>query len=91
MSILFPLTLQAAEQFVNFTGEGWLLNEGGKVNVFVATADKGVLRAANDLCNDLSKVCGATCTIAAQADNAGISVDIDPKNELAPTLLDSSR
>ena len=79
LSILFPLTLQAAEQFVNFTGEGWLLNEGGKVNVFVATADKGVLRAANDLCNDLSKVCGATCTIAAQTDNTDISVDIDPK------------
>ena len=79
LSLLLPLTLQGAESFVNFSGEGRLLNEGGKVAVHVATADKGVLRAAHDLCNDLSKVCGAACTIVSQVDNADIIIDIDPK------------
>ncbi len=79
MGFLFPLGLQAAEPFVNFNGEGWLLNEAGKVNVYVASSDKGVLRAANDLCNDLNKVCGAACGIVTEADNASISIAVDPK------------
>ena len=79
MGFLFPLGLQAAEPFVNFNGEGWLLNDGDKVNIYVASADKGVLRAANDLCKDLNTVCGATCSIVAEDGNAAISIAVDPK------------
>ena len=72
---------EGAEQFVNFSGGGgWLLNKGGKIGVFVdRSADKGVVRAAQDLCRDLERVCGATCSITDQAEEAQILVSVDPK------------
>ena len=79
LGFLVSQGVHATEQFVNFNGGGLLLNDGNKVNVHVASSDKGVLRAANDLCNDLNKVCGATCAIVDQADDAVISIAVDPK------------
>ena len=71
---------EGAEQFVNFNGDGWLLNKDGKVGVFVdGSADKGVVRAAQDLCYDLERVCGAKCSITGQAEGAQIVVSVDPK------------
>ncbi|MBR4390035.1 MAG: glycosyl hydrolase 115 family protein [Prevotella sp.] len=75
----FAVDAQASEQFVNFNNQGWCLNEGGRVAVFVDTADKGVQRAANDLCTDINKVCGAQSAITGQLDEAQIVITIDPK------------
>ena len=77
---LLPLRLWGAEPFVSFSGQGRLLNNGGKVNVYVSPdAEKGVARAANDLCNDLNKVCGATCTLVDKAEGADIVIEVDAK------------
>jgi len=79
---VFFLTIsaEAAEQFVSFNGGGWLLNKGGKVNLYVdASADKGVTRAAQDLCNDLKKVCGAQCSLTDRAEEAQVLISVDTK------------
>ena len=75
----FAAQTQAAESFVNFNNQGWCLNEGGCVAIFVDTADKGVQRAANNLCTDINRVCGAQATITVQRDEAQIIIDIDAK------------
>ena len=70
----------AADRFVNFEGRGLWLNEGGKVSVFVdGSCDKGVVRAARDLCNDIHQVCGAECSLTDSRDGARITVSIDNK------------
>ena len=70
----------AADRFVNFEGRGLWLNEGGKVSVFVdGSCDKGVVRAARDLCNDIHQVCGAECSLTDSRDGARIAVSIDNK------------
>ena len=72
--------VEAAESFVNFEGHGLWLNEGGKIGIFVdKSADKGVLRAAKDLCMDLHKVCGAECSLTDNREAARITVTVDPK------------
>ena len=70
----------AADRFVNFEGRGLWLNEGGKVTIFVdGSADKGVQRAALDLCNDIHQVCGAECSLTSSREGARITVAVDPK------------
>ncbi len=70
----------AAERFVNFEGRGLWLNEGGKVTIFVdGSADKGVQRAALDLCNDIHQVCGAECSLTSSREGARITVAVDQK------------
>ena len=77
---LLPTQLWGAEPFVSFSGQGRLLNKDGKVTVYVKpNAEKGVARAAKDLCNDLNKVCGAACTLVDKAEGADIVVEVDPK------------
>ena len=70
----------AADRFVNFEGRGLWLNEGGKVTIFVdGSADKGVQRAALDLCNDIHQVCGAECSLTSSREGARITVAVDQK------------
>ena len=58
----------AAEQFVNFEGNGWLLSKSQPVSIYYDGADKGVVRAAHDLCADFGMVCGTEAVLAPQAD-----------------------
>jgi len=61
LSFLVLPRLSAAERFVHFEKGDWLLNEGGRVTIFVAPdEERGVLRAARNLQTDLQRVCGAT-------------------------------
>ena len=85
---LLPSKLWGAETFVNFSGQGRLLNNGGKVAVYVNPgAQKGVARAAKDLCTDINKVCGATCTLVDKAEGADIIVEVDAKMKATEKFL----
>ena len=80
--VVFTVSANAfgADQFVNFDGRGWQLNKGGVVNIFVASdEERGVARAAQDLCTDINKVCGAECRLVNQRDGASIIIAIDKK------------
>jgi len=83
----------ATEQFVNFEGQGWQLNQNGTIVIALdQISDKGVARAVKDLCVDFQRVCG-TAAISPDCEkimNAGsgtsnlskpadITVRIDPK------------
>ena len=58
---LFLPRLSAAEYFVSFDKGDWLLNEGGRVTIYVGPdEERGVMRAARNLQTDLQRVCGAT-------------------------------
>ena len=73
-----PLSMTAAEQFVSFEGQGWLLNPS-QVRVAYQGNDKGVIRAAHDLCTDIGKVCGQEAVFVADQAQAEITVSIDSK------------
>ena len=78
--LFFSSAVSATEPFVRFEGEGTLLNQDGKVNIYVNTdCEKGVVRAAKDLCSDIEKVCGAKCVITDQRDEARIVIATDAK------------
>ena len=54
------LTALAADEFVNFAAGDWQLNANGSVTIYVSDKDeRGVMRAAKDLVNDLKAVTGA--------------------------------
>ncbi len=65
----------AADRFIDF-GQGDIhLNDGNKVNIFVAEGTpRGVLNAANNLCEDIKKVCGAHTSIVTTQEDANIVV-----------------
>ena len=77
MKILFTiflsavaLTALAADEFVSFSAGDWQLNASGNVTIYVSDKDeRGVMRAAKDLVNDLKAVMG----------RAGVLVD-NPKD-----------
>lgn len=69
----------AAEQFVNFEGNGWLLNKSQPVSIYYDGADKGIVRAANDLCADFGMVCGTEATLTDRSDRADITIALDGK------------
>ena len=73
-----PLSMTAAEQFVSFEGQGWLLNPS-QVRVAYQGNDKGVIRAAHDLCTDIGKVCGQEAVFVADQAQTEITVSIDSK------------
>ncbi len=81
--ILFLFTAVAsrgADQFVNFDNQGWLMNQGGKVLIFVdEQADKGVLIAARNLCQDIQLVCGAKADMTSKKEEANILIAVDQK------------
>ncbi len=79
MAFVLPGMMSAAEQFVNFEGNGWLLNKNHQVRIFYNGADKGIKRAANDLCADFQMVCGTEAVMVDNADGADIRVAVDPK------------
>ena len=65
----------AAEKFVSFDKGDWQLNAGSKVTIYVSNDDeRGVARAANDLLNDLKKVCGGNVNITSDETEATIVV-----------------
>ena len=65
----------AAERFVNFEQGDWLLNEGGRVAIYVSQDEqRGVGLAVENLCEDLKRVCGAEITRADRPDDATIVV-----------------
>ena len=72
---LASIRLQAAESFISFVKGDWQLNEGGRVAVYVSSGDeRGVMRAAENLKNDLRAVCGANVTFTDAPDQARIVV-----------------
>ena len=79
LALFVCLFSYAADRFVNFSGQGWCLNEGNRVAVFLDTDDKGVRIAADNLLADIAKVCGAQASITSQRDDAKIVVAIDKK------------
>ena len=86
---LFLLSLaatfsNAAERFVSFKSGDVLLNDKGKIAIYVDANDcKGVSIAARNLATDINKVCGAEVTTTGQADakiivgTIGHSAEID--------------
>ena len=80
MMLFFASIVKAADCFVNFNGDGWMLNRNDKVNIYLDhVTDKGILRAACDLCVDIQKVCDAKVTVSDNDDDASIVVRINPK------------
>ena len=84
MGLLLVLVLasnmKATECFVNFKGEGWMLNQNNQVAICLDhVTDKGIARAARDLCTDINKVCGAKAVISDKDGNAKIVVRVNPK------------
>ena len=86
---LFLLSLaatfsNAAERFVDFNQGDVLLNDKGKIAIYVDANDcKGVSIAARNLATDINKVCGAEVSTTGQADakiivgTIGHSAEID--------------
>jgi len=63
----------ATDTFVDFQKGDWLLNEGGRVTIYVANdEERGVMRAAQNLKTDLEVVCGATVVFVDKAADARI-------------------
>ena len=78
--LFFSSIVKAAQPFVCFEKGGTLLNQNGIVTIFVDNqCEKGVVRAANNLCTDLKKVCGGQCVITDRRDEARIVITTDPK------------
>jgi hypothetical protein len=64
----------AAEQFVDFSSGDFLLNRSENMEIYVDKNDqKGVNHAAEDLCEDICKVCGSKVTVS-ENQRAGILV-----------------
>ena len=64
VGILFAMTAQAADPFISFTPGDVQLNPAGRVRIYVDTNDeRGVMRAARNLCADFHAVCGADAQI----------------------------
>ena len=79
MVLLMASYVKAADCFVNFDGEGWMLNRNGKVGIYLdGITDKGIRRAACDLCMDIQKVCDAEAIVSDNTDVA-IVVRVSPK------------
>ena len=67
--------VMAAEPFVGFGQGDWLLNEGGRVTIFVSDTDqRGVALAVDNLCQDLASVCGAQTVRVSDSKEATIVV-----------------
>ena len=71
---LFLLSLattfsNAAERFVSFKSGDVLLNDKGKISIYIDANDcKGVSIAAQNLATDINKVCGAEVATTNQPD-----------------------
>ena len=64
VGILFAMTAQAADPFISFTPGDVQLNPAGRVRIYVDSNDeRGVMRAARNLCADFYAVCGADAQI----------------------------
>lgn len=64
VGILFAMTAQAADPFISFTPGDVQLNPAGRVRIYVDSNDeRGVMRAARNLCADFHAVCGADAQI----------------------------
>lgn len=58
------LSLRAAEPFISFSAGDFCLNAEGKISLYIDTNElKGVELAARNLCQDITKVCGASAAI----------------------------
>ena len=63
----------AADVFVDFQKGDWLLNDGGRVTIYVSpTEQRGVMLAARNLKTDIEKVCGAEVTFVDRVADARI-------------------
>ena len=79
MMLFFASIVNAADCFVNFSGEGWMLNRNSKVTISLkGIADKGIARAVRDLSMDIQKVCEAEVLVA-DNDDATIVIRVNPK------------
>ncbi len=72
----------AAEPFVDFNGNGLLLNSKKRISIFVGKkAQRGVERAAKDLCADIGRVTGTDGVIVDDARQADIEVCTKPNGK----------
>ena len=73
--LMSALSMQAADVFVRFDHGDWQLNDGGRVSIYVSTDDeRGVMRAAESLKQDLLAVCGAQVAFVQTPEEARIVV-----------------
>ncbi len=80
LMLVIASNVDAAERFVCFNDEGWLLNKDNKVVVCLDHIDdKGIIRAARDLCTDIEKVCGAETVLIDNDDTSSIIIKVNPK------------
>ena len=69
--LIAPKEGWSAEPFVSFSSGDYQLNEGNKVTIYVDDNDqKGIRRAAMNLCDDLRKVCGGNISIGSDAESS---------------------
>ena len=69
------LGAKAAESFVDFKQGDWVLNNNGKVSIYVsANEQRGVMLAAQNLQKDLKAVCGADVIFTNEAKDATIVI-----------------
>ncbi len=77
-TLLLAISASAADQFVLFESSGIPLDTDGRVTIFLdSSCDKGVARAAHNLCTDIEKVCGARSTITDSRQSANIVISTD--------------
>lgn len=67
-ALLTPISMSAADRFVNFKQGDLLLNANNRVEIYMDTNDcKGVSYAAHALLKDIKSVSGATATLTSDA------------------------
>jgi len=65
----------AADIFVNFSAADWMLNADHQVTIYVSNTDeRGVMRAARDLSNDIRAVTGYAATFVDNPEDARIVI-----------------
>lgn len=79
--VLFGKTF-AAENFVDFSSGDWQLAKDGKISIYVSKTDeRGVMKAAKNLCQDLLKVTGIAPQFVDNASNATIVIGTAGKSK----------
>ena len=70
---LAVMRVMATDVFVDFQSGDWMLNEGQRIAVYVASdEEQGVMIAAQNLKSDLEKVCGAVVDFVGKPGDARI-------------------
>jgi hypothetical protein len=84
--------LWASESFVDFSHGDWQLTKNGKITVYVSPSDeRGVMKAAKNLCRDIFNVSGITPLFVDNESEAAIVIGTAGKSAAVKSLGDKLR